>query len=334
MVDPRPARTSLEEREAGDPTPADTRPAVSVVIPAYNAAGFIRTALDSVLNQTFEDFEVVVVDDGSCDDTASIVQGYGARVRLYSQRQGGASKARNHGISKATGELVAFLDADDLWRPRKLERQVDLFRRRPDLGLVATGHEVVYDRFPTKVSRPDKRQRLFSDGNVARSILINSGILTSSIMVPRKILRDLGGFNEDLRIGEDDDLWIRITVRHPADLVDEVLVRHRVREGSLSKDQELLFSDVLKSLDGLMVGDPKVKASVGATVPKKRAIILCDRGYYYFDQERSRDARVALVQALKQNPKYLRAWKYLLFSCIPTSIRRLLRQAKRRTLES
>ena len=112
------------------------RPTVSVVIPAYNAEAFVGDAIDSVLAQTFHDFEIIVVDDGSADGTRRVVTAYGDRVRFYQQEQAGASRARNRGIEEAHGEFIAFLDADDLWLPTKLEKQVQAFRNDPSLGLV------------------------------------------------------------------------------------------------------------------------------------------------------------------------------------------------------
>ena len=111
---------------------------VSIVIPTYNRESFIKKALDSVMEQTFRDFEVVVIDDGSTDRTKDIVSGYGDNVHYYYQENRGIAGARNPGIKKSTGDYIAFLDSDDYWIPEKLQRQLALFHEHPEYGMVAS----------------------------------------------------------------------------------------------------------------------------------------------------------------------------------------------------
>jgi len=110
-------------------------PEVSIVIPAHNAARYVGQAIESVLGQTFGDNEVILVDDGSTDDTASVIEGFGSEIRQIRQANSGVSVARNRGIAESTGRYVAFLDADDTWMPEKLARQLDALRRQPGHGL-------------------------------------------------------------------------------------------------------------------------------------------------------------------------------------------------------
>ena len=113
-------------------------PRVSVVIPSFNRAGMIEEAIGSVLAQTYENFELIVIDDGSTDNTPLVLENYGNRVLSYRQRNGGVSAARNKGIESATGSLIAFLDSDDLWLPEKLACQVDFFDTHPDAMICQT----------------------------------------------------------------------------------------------------------------------------------------------------------------------------------------------------
>ena len=115
------------------------KPLVSVIIPAYNSADFIDEALKSVFDQTYKDLEIIVVDDGSTDDTRAVLEKYGDRVNYHYQDNNGPASARNRGIKLARGKYIAFLDADDLWLPTKLEKQVALFKNRENLGFVTTG---------------------------------------------------------------------------------------------------------------------------------------------------------------------------------------------------
>lgn len=124
-------------------TPRAETPLVSVVMPAFNVAWCVRRAIDSVLTQTYLRHEIIVIDDGSTDDTASVLASYGDRIRVISQTNRGMSAARNRGIDAARGTLVAFLDADDYWLSEKLARQVELLQRRPEVGFCSTAASVV-----------------------------------------------------------------------------------------------------------------------------------------------------------------------------------------------
>jgi len=304
-------------------------PTVSVVIPAHNARDFIGDAIDSVLGQTFQDFEIVVVDDGSVDETASLIRSrFGSQVRLFRQQQGGASRARNRGIAEARGEFIAFLDADDLWLPTKLERQVMRFRNRPELGLVTTCHESFRgEQVFTKGH--EKSKYLFGDGNVPRSIVINSGMATPTVMVPMAVLKHVGGFPEHLTIGEDDNLWIRITSRYPAELVDEVLVRCRLREGSLSCDVEQLCDDVLLSLNNLLAEGPEVRRQIASGVPLRRSALFWDRGWLALEEKEYWPARRWFFRAIRENPRNGRAWRFWIVSLLPGGIIEAARRLRR-----
>lgn len=317
-------------REAATPPGS---PTVSVVIPAYNVEEWIGESLDSVLAQTFEDYEVVVVDDGSRDGTVELVEGYVSRhpgrIRLVRQEQGGASRARNRGIDEARGEFIAFLDADDLWLPRKLELQVAAFRADPDLGLVTCLHESFS---PTKVNRGGLRkgEYLFGGDNLPRAIVMYSGMATPTVMVPRWVLDEVGVFDETLAIAEDDNLWIRITARHPAHLVDELLVRCRFRPGSLSSDLETLFDDVFANLDRLMASDPEIRRQIEDGVPFRKSHVAWNRGYHAFDRGEYGRARRSFVEAIRHNWRNTAAWKFLPVTLLPSGLVQRLRRARRR----
>jgi len=317
------SRASAESLDPGD------RPTVSVVIPAYNAEGFIAETLDSVLAQTFQDYEVVVVDDGSVDDTRGVVESYDEpRFRYIRQENGGASRARNRGIASSSGEFIAFLDSDDLWVPEKLERQVEVFRRNPSLGLVSTLHDAYSPATGEReTSGLRKRERLFSGPSVVHNIVAWSGLATPTVMVPRWVLDEVGVFDPELRSGEDDNLWVRITARHPAELVDEVLVHCRLREGSLSTDHSIMFHDVLKSLDQLMA-DREIAPRVRDAVPIRRARVLWNRGYHHFAAGRVHQARKSFLASLRVRPWNLGGWIYLALSCLPGRLVTTLRAMK------
>jgi len=211
-------------------------PSVSAVIPAYNSAETIARAVNSALAQTCRLLEIIVVDDGSADDTAKIVGRYADRgvrlVRLDSQ--GGASAARNAGILAAKGDLIAFLDADDEWLPTKTAKQVALMASNGEYIFVSCAakqfsesHEDLGDIYHGR--RPVVGRECW------RSLLARNTIATPTVLVWRKHLLDLGGFDRTLRICEDQDMWIRLALRGPVGFVDEHLVCVYSRPQSLSR---------------------------------------------------------------------------------------------------
>ena len=199
-------------------------PVVSVVIPTHNRGHLIGRALASVQSQTFTDWECLVVDDASEDDTRGVVEGFGtSRIRYlrHEENQGGAA-ARNTGIDSSVGKFVAFLDSDDRWEPTVLENQLERFRTSdlPDVGMVYVGATGIYPegrvlRYPAM-----RRGWLFDD--LLRSNVVGS---TSGAMVRRDVLDQVGGFDEDLPARQDVDLWLRIARQYPIDCVQECLLR-------------------------------------------------------------------------------------------------------------
>jgi len=211
----------------------ETIPTVSVVIPVYDQPDLLVEALDSVKEQTVEDYEVLVVDDGSPTDFAPIVDEYGDHVRLVTHDENrGAAGARNTGINASDGKYVAFLDADDTWDASKLEKQLDVFERDDgDIGLVYTGF-VQYELDGTEWKRyPEARGHIYVE-ELERDRVHP----TSTVMIRRECLKRVGGFDTNLPSRQDYDLWIRITEHYVVDYVDEILVDKREQPDSISKD--------------------------------------------------------------------------------------------------
>ncbi len=222
-------------------------PKVSVIIPAYQDAAHIRAAVDSVLAQTYPDREVVVVDDGSTDDTLKVLAAYGDVIRVISQPNRGPSAARNLGIQQAQGEWVAFLDADDTWLPEKLARQMPLFQKGGGIGLVCSDTYFV----DSQGLRP---RTGFMDnppcaGRVLKTIFTASFIPTSTVVVRKACLDQVGGFDEGLWACEDLDLWLRIAAEWEIDFVTEPLAYYRVSDGQLSSQRVNMLKGLVAVLD-------------------------------------------------------------------------------------
>lgn len=221
-----------------------TEPAVSIVIPAFNASWCIRRAVDSVLAQTFTDFELIVVDDGSTDETAEILRSYGDALRVVSQPNGGMSCARNAGIRIARGRYIAFLDADDRWLPAKLERQVKLLDDRPALAFCAATATLedpdgnVLGAWGCSGSGTASVADVF-----AAHALIAGG--ASSVLARRDLVGTLGGFDETLFGAEDTDLWIRLAALGHFACIPEALVVVLKRPGSASRNRQRMRAGAL-----------------------------------------------------------------------------------------
>ena len=199
-------------------------PKVSVIIPTYNRAYFLKEAIESVLKQTYPHFELLIIDDGSEDETATVVSRYqDKRIRYLFIPHQGVSKARNVGIKEARAKLIAFLDSDDLWLPKKLELQVKFFQNRPDALICQT--EEIWIRYGRRVN--PKKYHKKPSGMIFKESLRRCLISPSAVMMRRELFERVGLFDESMPACEDYDLWLRVTARYPVYLLPEPLVIKR-----------------------------------------------------------------------------------------------------------
>jgi len=221
-------------------------PVVSVVMPAYNAERFVGEALDSVLKQSHRRLEVIVVDDGSTDGTGARVRGYGDQVQYIQQINAGAGAARNRGLEAATGDYIAFLDADDLWRPEKLEVQLGIAARNSESGLIACDGvrfaegNIVAGRLLSRwvLDRLAGSPTGEITGRVYREALRSNPIASpSQMLVPRPIATEIGPMITGPNDAEDWDYTLRIALRHPITMHHHPLVSYRMHADSRSGRQ-------------------------------------------------------------------------------------------------
>lgn len=198
-------------------------PAVSVVIPTFNRAHMVCQAVESVLAQDFTDYELIVVDDGSTDDTASVLEKHTPRIKIVRQSHRGVSAARNTGIDASHGRWIAFLDSDDLWLPRKLSVQFDFFQTHPEARICQT--EEIWVRNGVRVN-PKRRHRKPSGMIFERSLQLCL-VSPSAVMMRRELFDTLGRFDQRLPACEDYDLWLRISCRYPIYRIDTPLIVKR-----------------------------------------------------------------------------------------------------------
>lgn len=215
---------------------------VSTIIPSYNCAKFLPDAIDSVLAQTYQDFEIIVVDDGSIDNTKNIVERYtkryGEKIRYIYQSNRGLAAARNTGLRHSRGEYIALLDADDEWLSNRLAEGVKGMEENPSVGLVHANSVRISEI--GDVIRVNKRNPRFLSGWIFKYLFLRRADISCPTVLFRKECTDrLGGFDEGLtRLGcEDRELWLRIAKKYPFFYINKILARYRVRGNSMSKDR-------------------------------------------------------------------------------------------------
>lgn len=307
-------------------------PRVSVIIPAFNAERYIRETLDSVLAQTYGDLEVVVVDDGSSDGTCEIVRGYGdpstplraGPVRLIEQANAGPSAARNHGVREARGELVAFVDSDDLWMPEKLALQVPLFDAEGRVALVyCHGERMAADGSPIPTPHlPKPTGRVFLD------FLVRNHCPTSGVVVRRDVFQRFGGFPEDMVWAEDWHLWLRIAREHEFAAVEQVLVRHRLHDTALTAQHDKAYRGARGVLETALTESdgPEARAA------RRRGLHRLDlhQGLLLLGNGELRDARRCFGRAIRTRPTDVHALAGWVASLTPGFLRRPLMGAWKR----
>ncbi|MBK9925980.1 MAG: glycosyltransferase [Anaerolineales bacterium] len=229
------------------------KPVVSIIIPNYNHAQYISDAINSVLNQTYPDYEVIVVDDGSKDNSREVIDAYGGKIRAIYQQNQGLSAARNTGITAAQGDYIGVLDADDMYEPEFISTLVSLLESQPDADGVYCGYRFVdhlNNPLPQVEARevaPEKLYGALVDGNF---------LVPESIFVRKYCYEKVGLFDTSLRALEDLDMWLRITSQFRVTHTTKILTRHRILPGSMSTDPTRQFQNRLKVIEKHFGAEP------------------------------------------------------------------------------
>lgn len=222
-------------------------PLVSVVMPAFNVAWCIGRAVDSVLAQDYRARELIIVNDGSTDDTRAVLERFHGQVTVIDQENRGMSAARNVAIRNASGTYIAFLDADDWWLPQKLSRQVAMMQSRPEIGFCSTAARVENDEGKSlNLWRCNHGSRQMLSTLFAENAAIAGGC--SAVMVRKNLVEQVGLFDESLRGFEDPDLWIRLAAISGYQCIDETLAVILRREKSVSRNLDAMRASTLRSM--------------------------------------------------------------------------------------
>ncbi len=326
-------------QESSAPRMSPEKPTVSVVIPAYNAAAYLGEALDSVLAQTYPPLEVIVVDDGSEDNTPQVVATYAGKFTYMRKQRGGPASARNAGIRAASGEWIAFQDADDIWMPSLLEKLVkDSAKTGADLVFCDTltmidGRVVGPTRFEHNgvLKHPDA---LAPDGFLQNpfELLLELGcyVPACAVLIKRDALLQIGLFDESFYTNEDLDLWLRLSLRCRFWIVNEVLALQRVHGNNLTRDPWTWKVERVKVYEKLESYAPSVARGTRwrKLLREGKAVLLREHGAVYLERGEILLARASWAKGFWSSCS-LRLGTYWLATFFPLSWTKTLRNWKR-----
>jgi len=312
------------------PNKLDKTPKVSVIIPTYNSAQYICETLDSVLAQTYKDYEIIVVDDGSTDNTREVLKPYMSKIKYIYKENGGPASARNVGIKNARGEYIAFLDSDDIWLPEKLEKQIEYLQSNPDIALVYSD----CIRFNENgVCQRKSNVYHLREGYIFFKLLEGNFITTSTVIVRRECLDKVGYFDEeldDLKHSEDYDLWLRISRSFKIGYIREPLVKYRVRESGLNRSNiDRAYKALLKVFDK---NTKDIQNLPDKYIRNCLFNIFLKWGISHFDRSNLYEARAPLAKAIRYKPASFRTIIYYLSTFLPLRFLNSLRKVKVNTL--
>ena len=284
---------------------------VTAIIPTYNMGRFLPQAVESVLSQSYPNVEVQIVDDGSSDDTPSVVRQWDGnpRVRVHRQANGGLSCARNQAIALSRGKFIALLDADDIWVPDKLALQMPLFRGRPEVGVVYSDYQRMDAEARPMATPPTRMHR----GRISDLLLVENFVSASTTVVRRECFERFGGFDTGLRTGEDYEMWLRLSVHYQFDFIPQPTLRYRIWGGQMSKDYHARYATGIRIMSTFLERNPQ--AVPAAARRRAWAHTYTGRGNATLWHDRDRmNAMRDYVRALSFRPGYWPAWRAILRS--------------------
>lgn len=311
---------------------------ISAVIPAYNNAEFLRDAVASVRNQSHLVDEIIVVDDGSVDDTETVVADLGGDIVYHRQANQGPSVARNQGVVLAGGEWIAFLDADDQWTPDKIAKQLRTLQTYPSLRLIA-GDMAEIDRdnrlLTASVLGKHGLLETFSSlagapvPNALAALVKKNFIPTGTVLVDKAVLYEAGLFNPTIRFGEDLELWAKIAAKHPISCLPDPLMLRRQHGNNATQASERMLVDLTRVMESLARQTGLELRAQGVSPGGLVAKAFWTLGYWYFANGTRAAARSAFTSSFMREPN-AEALLYLIAALMPRSAIAGLRAVKQR----
>ena len=325
-------------------------PKVSVIIPTYNCAEYISDAIASVLNQTYKDIEITVIDDGSSDNTRELLDAYikKSRIKYFYQKNRGPGAARNTGIRNSAGEYVCFLDADDIYDVKSVENRLYVFQKYPELGLVFTDFKKVYlknhgqevyrendlvesgflDRIASNCLKIRDGDIFLFNEKIFFELILFGFIWTGTVMIRRDALDKVGFFNEAFRICEDYDLWLRISGNFNIALRMVNTATYRFHSNNVTKNLPIYCDCSIEVRKKYLKSNFALPNDYKKRLKIAFAALSFRKGYYYFGGSEHKKAKVNLWRGIRMRPTCFRYYIYFLSSFLPLTLVRILRTYK------
>ena len=311
-------------------------PLISIIVPAYNSARYLAEALDSALAQNYEPKELIVVDDGSTDETSQIIARYGNRLEALRQPNQGSAVARNAGIAASRGEYIAFLDADDLWLPDKLCVQARYLDRHPEVGMVYSRWDVQEESALTP-ARADYRHQAENGIDPERSgwlynqLLFDCIVHTTTVVLRRSIAERVGPFDARYRRGQDYDYWLRVSRLTEIHCIARVLSVYRQRQGSITNSLHPMnygYEVLSSAIARFGVTGPDGSVTPSNELNRRLAQLCFDFGYQHFQRGDPKIASRAFLRSIRHRPYRPKSWALLAASGFLALTRRATRRGQ------
>ena len=304
-----------------------TLPKVSVIIATRNRPHYICEALDSVLAQTYQSVEIIVVDGSSTDETHTLLNSYEDKVRYFYQEAQGLSAALNFGIEKSSGQYLAFLFDDDILLPEMLEVQVAHLEAHPEVGMVHAEHLILDETSDDPRPRKRRVSGAIPSGYILPRLIIKNVISHPTVVVRRSCLDKVGFYDLENRLSLDYDLWLRIAQYFPIDYIDRPLVIFRLHTTNLSLNRIDQMQDHLAALEKILRLNPRIVDEVGRDVVD--FAFAFKTAYMFFEQGSFKKARWHFTKALRFRPFHWPSYGYYLACWLPPSWIKGLRHLNR-----
>ena len=274
-------------------------PKVSVIIPTYNREEFIVETINSVLNQTYKDFEIIVVDDGSTDKTKQKLEPFKSKIKLIEQKNSERAVARNNGVKNSSGEYTAFLDSDDIWTEDKLEKQVELLDSRPD-AVLTYGQCLRINEQGEKIKSAKRQLEGFS-GEVFENLLMRNFIASPTPMIKRKYFEKTTGFQTKYIPYEDWEFWLRFSLIGKFYFLEQPFAYYRIHK---SQSVKLVQAEKIEKVTSLLLEDSfKLKENIDTVKNKSLGLANLRFCYWYLLSNQHEKAKEKLKKAKELNPK-------------------------------
>lgn len=288
-------------------------PEVSVIIPAYNCEKFIKETIGSALSQTYQNFELIIIDDGSRDNTKKIVENFNdSRIVYIYQGNSGVSVARNNGILKAKGKYIALLDHDDLWLPEKLEKQILLFDFNNKVGIVYSDSYLINSKGKIigsifQYSRPYR-------GNVLPQLFLDNFIPCLTTVIRRDVFEKIGFFNPKFSICEEYDLFLRIAEKYEMDFIKLPLSKYRVHDTNFSKNLILAYEEHIEIANMFLDHNPTIRNILSNRVDVRMSDLYYRLGKAYFYKGDILNSRMHLNKSMLLKGIYSKSFVFYLLT--------------------